>query len=82
MELHSPVVLDQTGMSIGLRFGASGTPMAILVDAEGRIAFGTRGRGASRARTGECRTGGGHTYPLTKNDSPQAACGESCQFGV
>ncbi len=38
MGLRSPVVLDQAGMSIGSRFGASGTPMAILVDAEGRIA--------------------------------------------
>ncbi len=38
MGLRSPVVLDQTGMSIGSKFGASGTPMAIVVDAEGRIA--------------------------------------------
>jgi peroxiredoxin len=38
MGLRSPVVLDQAGMSIGSRFGVSGTPMAILVDAEGRIA--------------------------------------------
>jgi len=36
--LHSPVVLDQTGMSIGSKFGAVGTPMAVLVDAEGKIA--------------------------------------------
>jgi peroxiredoxin len=38
MGLRSSVVLDQTGMSIGSQFGASGTPMAVLVDAEGRIA--------------------------------------------
>ena len=38
MGLCSPIVLDQTGMSIGSEFGAVGTPMAILVDAEGRIA--------------------------------------------
>jgi peroxiredoxin/uncharacterized membrane protein YphA (DoxX/SURF4 family) len=36
--LRSPVVLDQAGMSIASRFGAVGTPMAVLVDAEGRIA--------------------------------------------
>jgi peroxiredoxin/uncharacterized membrane protein YphA (DoxX/SURF4 family) len=36
--LRSPVVLDPAGMSIGSKFGASGTPMAVLVDAEGRIA--------------------------------------------
>jgi hypothetical protein len=38
MGLRSPVLLDQAGMSIGSQFGASGTPMAVLVDAEGRIA--------------------------------------------
>ncbi len=38
MGLRSPVVLDQAGMSVGSKFGASGTPMAVLVDAEGRIA--------------------------------------------
>jgi peroxiredoxin len=36
--LRSPVVLDQGGMSIGSRFGANGTPMAVLIDAEGNIA--------------------------------------------
>jgi thiol-disulfide isomerase/thioredoxin len=38
MKLHSPVVLDQVGMSVGSQFGATGTPMAILVDEEGKIA--------------------------------------------
>ena len=38
MGLRSPIVLDQAGMSVGSTFGASGTPMAVLVDAEGRIA--------------------------------------------
>ena len=38
MGLRSPIVLEQAGMSIGSKFGASGTPMAILVDVEGRIA--------------------------------------------
>jgi peroxiredoxin len=38
MGLRSLVVLDQPGMSTGRMFGASGTPMAILIDAEGRIA--------------------------------------------
>ena len=32
------VSLDQGGMSVGSKFGASGTPMAVLVDAEGKIA--------------------------------------------
>jgi peroxiredoxin len=35
--LRSPLVLDQN-MSVGSKFGANGTPMAVLVDAEGRIA--------------------------------------------
>ena len=38
MGLHSPVLLDQAGMSVGSAYGASGTPMALLVDAEGKIA--------------------------------------------
>jgi peroxiredoxin len=38
MELHSPVVLDHTAMSVGSRFGATGTPMAMLVDEKGKIA--------------------------------------------
>jgi peroxiredoxin/uncharacterized membrane protein YphA (DoxX/SURF4 family) len=37
MGLLSPIVLDQ-GFSTGQAFGASGTPSAVLVDAEGRIA--------------------------------------------
>ncbi len=35
--LRAPVVLDHN-LEVGLAFGASGTPMAVLVDAEGRIA--------------------------------------------
>ncbi|HAG99174.1 MAG TPA: hypothetical protein DCL75_10035 [Ktedonobacter sp.] len=38
MGLQSPILLDQAGMSIGSKFGANGTPMAVLVDAEGKIA--------------------------------------------
>jgi len=37
MGLRSPVVLDE-GFNAGRAFGASGTPMAVLVDAEGKIA--------------------------------------------
>ena len=37
MGLHSPVVLDQS-FSAGSAFGASGTPSAILVDEEGKVA--------------------------------------------
>jgi thiol-disulfide isomerase/thioredoxin len=36
--LRSPVVLEQTERSSGRMFGATGTPTAVLVDAEGRIA--------------------------------------------
>ena len=35
--LRSPVLLDQ-GFNVANRFGARGTPMAVLVDAEGKIA--------------------------------------------
>src|SRR5205823_10460005 len=38
MELRSPVLLDQDGMRVGRLFGATGTPMAVLADAEGKIA--------------------------------------------
>ena len=38
MGLRSPIVLDHTAMSVGSQFGATGTPMAMLVDGEGRIA--------------------------------------------
>jgi peroxiredoxin/uncharacterized membrane protein YphA (DoxX/SURF4 family) len=37
MGLKSPVLLDQ-GFAVGTAFGATGTPMAVLVDARGRIA--------------------------------------------
>jgi peroxiredoxin len=37
MGLRSPVVLDQE-LSVGNIFGATGTPMAVLVDTEGKIA--------------------------------------------
>jgi peroxiredoxin len=38
MGLRSPVLLDQDGMRVGSLFGATGTPMAVLVDANGNIA--------------------------------------------
>jgi thiol-disulfide isomerase/thioredoxin len=37
MELTSPVLLDQN-FATGRAFGASGTPSAVLVDAEGKVA--------------------------------------------
>jgi protein-disulfide isomerase len=37
MDLRSTVVLDQ-GFDIGRAFGASGTPSAVLVDSEGKVA--------------------------------------------
>jgi thiol-disulfide isomerase/thioredoxin len=39
MGLRAPVVLDQ-GSGVMSAFGANGTPMAVLVDAHGRIASG------------------------------------------
>lgn len=36
--LRAPIVLDQNGMSVGSKFGANGTPMAVLVDANGKVA--------------------------------------------
>jgi hypothetical protein len=38
MGLRSPIVLDNAGMSVGKQFGATGTPMAVVIDAEGKIA--------------------------------------------
>jgi hypothetical protein len=35
--IRSPLVLDQ-GFGVGRSFGAKGTPMAVLVDGEGKIA--------------------------------------------
>ena len=37
MGLRSPIVLDKTFMT-GKAFGATGTPMAVLIDARGHIA--------------------------------------------
>jgi peroxiredoxin len=37
LRLRSPVLLDE-GFTVGPRFGIHGTPMAVLVDAEGKIA--------------------------------------------
>ncbi len=36
--LRAPILLEQDGMRVGSQFGANGTPMAVLVDAEGKIA--------------------------------------------
>ena len=38
MGLRSSVLLDKEGMRVGRLFGATGTPMAVLIDADGRIA--------------------------------------------
>ncbi len=37
LALRSPVLLD-SGMCVGQQFGVAGTPMAVLIDAEGRVA--------------------------------------------
>ena len=38
MGLRSPILLDKDGISVGRMFGATGTPMAVLVDKEGKTA--------------------------------------------
>jgi hypothetical protein len=38
MEFRSPVVLDES-FSVGRAFGACGTPSAVLIDEDGKIAF-------------------------------------------
>ncbi len=38
MGLRSPMLLDKDGISVGRMFGATGTPMAVLVDKEGKTA--------------------------------------------
>jgi hypothetical protein len=38
MGMRSPVLLDKEGMGVGRLFGATGTPMAVLVDEAGKIA--------------------------------------------
>ena len=37
MNLRSPIVLDQN-FQVGAAFGVNGTPMGVLLDAEGRVA--------------------------------------------
>jgi len=39
LNLHAPVLLEETP-AVGPAFGVSGTPMAVLVDAEGRVVSG------------------------------------------
>jgi peroxiredoxin/uncharacterized membrane protein YphA (DoxX/SURF4 family) len=38
MGLRSPVLIEPPGMSVGRQFGATGTPMAVLVNVAGKIA--------------------------------------------
>ena len=60
MGLRSPVVLDQ-GFATGRAFGASGTPSAVLVDAEGTIASGI----AKGAPAVLALAGAGHSEAVT-----------------
>lgn len=52
--LHSPILLDSGAMGVGSSFGANGTPMAVLIDAEGRS--------ASRSGSGWLHAGYRSTY--------------------
>jgi peroxiredoxin/uncharacterized membrane protein YphA (DoxX/SURF4 family) len=56
LELSSPVVLD-SGFNVGRAFGASGTPSAVLVGADGKIASGLA-------------VGGPTVISLLKNEAP------------
>ncbi len=55
--LKSPILLD-SGFTVGRAFGASGTPSAVLVDAEGKIASGLA-------------VGGPTVISLLRNEAPQ-----------
>jgi peroxiredoxin len=59
MRLRSPVLLDEN-FTVGSAFGASGTPMAVLVDEEGRIAS-------------DVVAGGPAVMALARGETPQAA---------
>jgi thiol-disulfide isomerase/thioredoxin len=57
LNLQAPVLLD-SGFSVAMSFGARGTPSAVLVDAEGRIAADVAGgRDALWALAREAETG-------------------------
>ena len=59
MGLRSPVVLDQ-GFTVGPAFGANGTPMAVLVDAEGKIASDLVGGAPAVLALAGAQPGGGN----------------------
>jgi peroxiredoxin len=59
MGLRSPVLLDENFI-VGSAFGASGTPMAVLVDEEGRIAS-------------DVVAGGPAVMALARGETPQSA---------
>ena len=67
MGLRSPVVLEKGGMSVGSKFGAAGTPMAVLVDAQGKIASElAAGAPAVLALAGLTPSASGHTGQLER----------------
>jgi peroxiredoxin len=59
MGLRSPLLLDEN-FTVGSAFGASGTPMAVLVDEEGRIAS-------------DVVAGGPAVMALARGETPQSA---------
>ena len=61
MELTSPVLLDQQ-FAAGRAFGASGTPSAVLVDAEGKLAS-PRDRAETSASPGPTQEAPGRGQP-------------------
>ena len=63
--LKSPIVLD-SGFSVGRAFGASGTPSAVLVDAEGKIASGLA-------------VGGPTVISLLRNEAPPSLLDPSAE---
>ena len=63
--LKSPIVLD-SGFTVGRAFGASGTPSAVLVDAEGKIASGLA-------------VGGPTVISLLRNEAPPSLLDPSAE---
>ena len=68
MELNAPILLDND-FALGSAFGAGGTPSAVLIDAQGRIASELAVGATAVLELGERLT----TRPQTKEEEPQTA---------
>ncbi len=68
MELHSPILIDND-FALGSAFGAGGTPSAVLMDAQGRIASELAVGATAVLELGERLT----TLPQSKEEELQTA---------